>query len=210
MALDRRQIVAEAVSLLDSDGLDGLTLRKLAARLGVRQPTLYWHLPSKAALLTAVADAVLDEAVASLGPPAADEPWPDWLAGLAERLRRAMLAHPDGARLVVTSQLSLRMAAFSELAVSGLVGQGVPLRQARLAVLTVEHFTVGHVLAEQEGPPATGDAEAFSIETFTRDYPTVVAGIADYFQDGRSPDDLFRDCLGVVLRGAAAAPGLAP
>ena len=45
MALDKRQIVTEALALLDADGLDGVTLRKLAARLGVQQPTLYWHLP---------------------------------------------------------------------------------------------------------------------------------------------------------------------
>ena len=55
VALDKQRIVTEAVALLDADGLDGLTLRKLAARLGVQQPSLYWYLPNKAALLTAIA-----------------------------------------------------------------------------------------------------------------------------------------------------------
>ena len=41
--------------LLDAEGLDGVTTRKLAARLGVQSPTLYWHLPNKAALVTAIA-----------------------------------------------------------------------------------------------------------------------------------------------------------
>src|SRR6266540_7463410 len=43
MALDKDRIVAEAVALLDEGGLDGVTLRKLAQRLGVQAPTLYWH-----------------------------------------------------------------------------------------------------------------------------------------------------------------------
>jgi TetR/AcrR family tetracycline transcriptional repressor len=208
VALDRRRIVTEAVALLDEHGLDGVTLRKLAARLGVQQPTLYWYLPNKAALITEIADAVLEQQFPEMVPPEPAEQWPQWLVGLAERLRRALLAHPDGARLISTSQLSRRMAAISELAIGTLVARGVPLRPARLIVLTVEHFTVGHVLAEQTGRPAAESAQDFDVEAFTRAYPTVVAGITDYFQDDRTPDDLFRDCLGVIIQGAVAAAGL--
>ncbi|GIG23603.1 hypothetical protein Cch01nite_43270 [Cellulomonas chitinilytica] len=203
MALDKQQIVTEAIALLDADGLDGVTLRKLAARLGVQQPTLYWYLPNKAALLTAIADAILEQQFPEMAPPGPQEHWDEWLTGLAERLRRALLAHPDGARLISTSQLSLRMAAISELAISTLAARDVPLRQARLIVLTVEHFTVGHVLEEQTGRPAADSAQDFDLEAFTQAHPTVVAGIAEYFQHGRTPDDLFRDCLGVIIRGAA-------
>jgi len=209
VALDTQQIVTEAVALLDADGLDGLTLRKLAARLGVQQPTLYWYLPNKAALLTAIADAVLAEQFPELVPPEPEEGWPEWLVGLAMRLRRALLAHPDGARLISTSQLSLRMAALSELAISSLVARDVPLRQARLIVLTVEHFTVGHVLEEQTGRPTADSAQDFDMEAFVTAYPTVVAGITEYFQDDRTPDDLFRDCLMVIIQGAANTAGLA-
>lgn len=207
MALDKRQIVTEAVALLDADGLDGLTLRKLAARLGVRQPTLYWHVPHKAALLTAVADAILEQEFLELVPPRPEEDWQEWLVCLAERLRRALLAHPDGARLISTSQLSLRMAGISELAISTLVARDVPLRQARLIVLTVEHFTVGHVLEEQAGRPAAESAQDVDLESFAKSYPTVIAGIAEYFQHDRTPDDLFRDCLNVIIHGVAATAG---
>ncbi|GAB3430613.1 TetR family transcriptional regulator [Flindersiella endophytica] len=208
MALDKRQIVSEAVALLDADGLDGVTLRKLAARLGVQQPTLYWYLPNKAALITAIADAVLEQQFPEMVPPKPEEHWQEWLAGLAEQLRRALLAHPDGARLISTSQLSLRMAAISELAISTLVAREVPLRQARLIVLTVEHFTVGHVLEEQTGRPTAESAQDFDLESFAKAYPTVVAGITEYFQADRTPDDLFRDCLRVIIQGAATTAGL--
>ncbi len=203
MALDRQRIVAEAVALLDAEGLDGVTTRKLAARLGVQSPTLYWHLPNKAALVTAIADAILDQQFRDLSPPEPDQPWQDWLSGLAERLRRALLAHPDGARVISASQLSLTMTAISELAMSTLVARGISLRQARVIVLTVERFTVGHVLEEQAPRPDAEALKDFDMATFAERHPTAVAAIADYFSPGRTVDDLFRDCLEVVIAGAA-------
>jgi TetR/AcrR family transcriptional regulator, tetracycline repressor protein len=209
LALDRQRIVAEAVALLDAEGLDGVTTRKLAARLGVQSPTLYWHLPNKAALVTAIADAILDQQFGDMSPPELNQHWQDWLSGLAERLRRALLAHPDGARVISASQLSRTMAAISELAMSALVARGVPLRQARVIVLTVERFTVGHVLEEQAPRPDADALKNFDMAAFAEQYPTVVAAIADYFRPGRTVDDLFRDCLEVVIEGAAVKAGAA-
>ena len=207
MALDRQRIVAEAVALLDAEGLDGVTTRKLAARLGVQSPTLYWHVPNKAALVTAIADAILDQEFREMSPPEPDQPWQDWLTSLAQRLRRALLAHPDGARVISASQLSLTMAAISEWAMSSLVARGIALRQARVIVLTVERFTVGHVLEEQAPRPDAEALKDFDTTAFTEQHPTVVAAITDYFQPGRTVDDLFRDCLEVVIKGAAIEAG---
>jgi TetR/AcrR family tetracycline transcriptional repressor len=207
VTLDRQRIIAEAIALLDAEGLDGVTTRRLAARLGVQSPTLYWHLPNKAALVTAIAEAILGEQFGEMSPPEPDEHWQDWLIGLAERLRRALLAHPDGARIISTAQLSLTMAAISELAMSTLVARGVSLRHARVIVLTVERFTVGHVLEEQ-APRPEGDAlKGFDMTTFTEQHPTVVAAVTDYFRPGRTVDDLFRECLEVVIEGATAKAG---
>jgi TetR/AcrR family tetracycline transcriptional repressor len=210
VTLDRQRIVTAAVALLDDGGLDGVTLRKLATQLGVQQPTLYWHLPSKAALVTAIAERILEEQFGDLEPPGPDERWPDWLTGLAERLRRALLAHPDGARVLSASQLSLKMAAISELAMSTLVARGVPLRQARVIVLTVERFTVGHVLEEQAPRPDENALDDFDMAAFTEQHPTVVAGITEYFQPGRTVDDLFRECLDLVIEGATATSRATP
>jgi TetR/AcrR family tetracycline transcriptional repressor len=197
VALDRERIVAEAVALLDEGGLEGLTLRRLAERLGVRAPTLYWHVRNKAALVTAVAEEMLAAEFSEPCLPNAGEPWQDWLIRLAERLRHALLAHPDGARVLSAAQLSLRMADLTELAVRTLVELGLPLREARLTVLAVERLTIGHVLEEQAPRP---DAADFDLEAYTARYPTLVAGITEYFQDGRTVDDLFRDTLRQVLR----------
>ncbi|MFC5835239.1 TetR/AcrR family transcriptional regulator C-terminal domain-containing protein [Nonomuraea insulae] len=203
MALDRQRIVTEAVALLDAEGLEGVTTRKLAARLGVQSPTLYWHIPNKAALVTAIAEAILEEQFPELTPPEPGERWQDWLRGLAERLRRALLAHPDGARVISASQLSLKMAAISELAMSSLVRCGLPLRQSRLIVMTVERFTIGFVLEEQAGRPDPEALKGFDMATYTEAFPTVMAAVTDYFQPGLTVDDLFRECLELVIEGPA-------
>jgi TetR/AcrR family tetracycline transcriptional repressor len=102
------------------------------------------------------------------------------------------------------------MAAISELAMSTLVARGVPLRHARVIVLTVEHFTVGHVLAEQAPRPDADALKDFDMAAFTEGHPTVVAGITEYFQPGRTVDDLFRECLEMIIEGAAAKAGSTP
>lgn len=56
--LDRAKVIVEAIALLDSEGFEGLTLRSLATRLHVRAPALYWHFPDRAALLSAMVDAL--------------------------------------------------------------------------------------------------------------------------------------------------------
>ena len=51
------------------------------------------------------------------------------------------------------------------------------------------------------------DGQGFDMAEFTAAYPTVVAGITEYFRPGRTVDDLFRDCLDVIIEGAAAKAG---
>src|SRR4029079_16781858 len=94
----------------------------------------------------------------------------------------------------------------SELAMSTLVARGIPLRPARVIVLTVERFTVGHVLEEQAPRPDAEALKDFDLAAFTEQHPTVISAIAEYFSD-RTVDDLFRECLAVVIAGAAANAG---
>ena len=59
MAIDHDRIVEEALLLLNEVGIDKLSTRKLADRLGVQQPALYWHFKNKSALLDALNSAML-------------------------------------------------------------------------------------------------------------------------------------------------------
>ncbi|WP_219471107.1 TetR family transcriptional regulator [Nonomuraea rhizosphaerae] len=97
MQLKRADVVTGALALLDSDGLDGLTMRKLGARLGVQAGGIYWHFKNKEALLGAMADRIVGEITET---PLASGPWDAQLAEIAHRMRRALLAHRDGAQVV--------------------------------------------------------------------------------------------------------------
>jgi TetR/AcrR family tetracycline transcriptional repressor len=197
VALDRKRVVDEAVALLDADGLDHVTLRKLAARLGVQAPTLYWHIPNKAALITAIAEEILTPLPATAIHEG--QRWQDWLLDLALGLRRALLAHPDGARIISIAQMSRNMAALSELAMSTLVARGLPLHRARVMVLTVERVTIGFVLEEQAPRPDQEALKSFDLDDYTAAYPTLIAGITEYFKPGRTVDDLFLECARQVI-----------
>ncbi|MDP9793380.1 AcrR family transcriptional regulator [Catenuloplanes nepalensis] len=83
--LDRGQILDGAMAIADRDGVDALSLRKLAADLKVTPMALYWHFKDKDALLDELVERLLSEAV----PPEADG-----LDAMAAGLLRALLAHP--------------------------------------------------------------------------------------------------------------------
>ena len=88
--LDREQVVSAAIALADDAGLDAVSLRRVADRLGVTPMALYRHVASKDDLLDAMADRLYGE----LDLPALGEPWWDALAGLARSTRELLLERP--------------------------------------------------------------------------------------------------------------------
>jgi TetR/AcrR family tetracycline transcriptional repressor len=194
--LNRDQVLHEAMRLLDDDGLDALTLRALAARLGVQAPTLYWHVKNKAALLDALADTIMDEAIAAIPAPPADGDGREWLLAALGQLRAAMLRHRDGARVVSGARHSMRRGDFSERAMATLVDHGADLHHARLLVLAGERYTVGWVLEEQSPAP---DAPDLEIDALQVRFPVAIRAITEYFTTGRTADDLYRDIARLVL-----------
>ena len=197
MALDRQQVIDEALRLADDEGLDALSLRTLAGRLGVQAPTLYWHIGSKVELLDALADAIMDDAIRAIPPSRSDDNWADWLLAALVELRRAMLHRRDGARIVSGARSSLRRADFSESAMSTLVGHGVELQQARLLVLAGERLTVGYVLEEQA--PTDETQQTPDGDELQRRFPVMIRAIGEYFSAGRASDDLYRDIVRLML-----------
>jgi AcrR family transcriptional regulator len=90
-------IVAAALELIDSEGLAGLSTRRLAAALDTFQPAIYRRVADRDALLDLVADAVMAEA----GLPEADpSDWRAWLHECALRVRGAWRRHPHAAPLM--------------------------------------------------------------------------------------------------------------
>ncbi|WP_067932473.1 TetR family transcriptional regulator [Alicyclobacillus kakegawensis] len=198
MALNKDQIVEEALRLLNEVGLEGVTLRALAKRLGVQAPTLYWHFKNKAALINAMAEGILQSEFKGLRPRGSDETWQEWLIDVLNRLRKAMLSYTDGGRVVAGAHLCSTLLDVSEVAIRTLYTSGVSLRESRLIVLTAIHFTFGQVIEEQT-PLVTDMTEDFDMEQFKKDHPTLVAGIEEYFSAGHTADDLFNDGLRLIV-----------
>jgi TetR/AcrR family tetracycline transcriptional repressor len=145
--LDRPGIVAAALVLLDEVGLDGLSVRRLATELGVKSPALYWHFESKQQLLDDMAELMQREAPHE--PPAAGQTWPDWMLARTVAVRRMLLRHRDGARLVAGSSPSSRVLGELDADIAALAGFGFASIDALGAIMSLSHYVTGFVLQEQ-------------------------------------------------------------
>jgi len=94
--------VAAGRQLLEEEGLEALTMRRLAERVGIRAPSLYKHLPDKAALEAAIIATGFEEAAAAFEQAVdrAGEGSGDALVALAAAYRRFALEHPHLYRLM--------------------------------------------------------------------------------------------------------------
>ena len=156
MQLKRADVVTGALALLDADGLDGLTMRRLGVRLGVQAGALYWHFKNKEALLGAMADQIVGEITAT---PFEAGPWDAQLTEMAHRMRRAMLAHRDGARVVAgTYVVEPNTVRGGEEAWRILAEAGFPADRAAWVLTTAQYYVLGHTIEEQ-AQQAQGDWE---------------------------------------------------
>lgn len=150
-------MIEAALLLLDEVGLDGLTVRRLAAELGVQSPALYWHIRGKRELLDGMADAIV--ASAEMGPPRDGEPWQDWLGRRARSYRRALLDHRDGARIVAgAAWLSPSTIRVFNDELAALVDRGFTPVLALRTIATISQYVNGFVLLEQAERPASTQA----------------------------------------------------
>ncbi|MFI5893523.1 TetR/AcrR family transcriptional regulator [Actinoplanes sp. NPDC051513] len=94
--LTKQKIVTEAIALADADGLDGLSMRRLAQHLAVDPMSLYYHVRDKDALLAEMADAV----VAEISPVPRTGSWIEQLRELIMAARATMVRHPWAARVL--------------------------------------------------------------------------------------------------------------
>jgi|SRR5579875_118560 len=99
--LSKKTVVDRGLALADADGLDKLTIRRLAHDLGVTPMALYWHFPSKEELLLGLADQVWSEIDPELDP---DQPWSGQLRTLLESLVSALRAHPSAGQLLLETE----------------------------------------------------------------------------------------------------------
>lgn len=166
--LTREQVVAAAFEVLDDSGLDGLTMRKVASRLGVQAAALYWHVSDKSDLLDEMGTSLWRQ----MAPTLYATPGDDLAAGLtaaARTLRSTLLSHRDGATVFAGTRLtdhSLLQAQEEPLA--ALVASGRSLTDVVETWQIVMHFTVGWT-AEEQGVRQAREADPGSYDLAERD-----------------------------------------
>jgi TetR/AcrR family tetracycline transcriptional repressor len=99
--LSKATVIARAIALADAEGLDALTIRRLAQELGVTPMALYWHFRNKDELLGGLADQIWSEIDTDVDPAA---PWAAQLHGLLESLVRVLRAHPSASQLLLSGE----------------------------------------------------------------------------------------------------------
>ena len=187
--ITRPTVVAAALRILDAEGREALTMRRLAADLGVEAPSIYAHVRDKDELVDRVLDSVLDGVTAP-------ELRPDARSALIEGFeayRRSLLAHPSIVLLMTerarTTAAQLRLAG---RAIELLESAGLSTRQAVDAQITLVAFVLGFVLQEVSRPTTMAPGTAIDA-VIQRAFTTLAA---------RDVDDRYRVGLSTILDGA--------
>jgi TetR/AcrR family tetracycline transcriptional repressor len=167
--LSREQVLAAARRIADAEGVDRLTMRRLAAELGVMPNALYTYVPDKEALL----DALLDDLLADIDPgDPTGEDWRDGLVRVMDASRRLLLAHPQLAPVFLARPaLGPNAARLGEITLALLRRGGVEGERAVEALRVLLVYSLG--FAAFQAPRLRGDADGRSVRA-----ETAFAGLA--------------------------------
>jgi AcrR family transcriptional regulator len=206
--ITRERIVAAALELLNEKGMDALTVRALASRLGVGAPALYWHVHNKQELLDEMSTVVMRRVTEALSAIPSGADWRDDMAAYARVLRSEYLLHRDGARIFSGTRISdPDVVRAKEPWLARLTAAGFTLTEADDALDVVTAFVVGFVIEEQErGQSSDTDPDRYSLagrDVWLGEGAELVKAAGHLRDDG---DRRFERHLGVVLDGLAARP----
>ena len=203
LSLSQERIIGAALELLKEGDLASLSLRDIANKLNIKAPALYWHFKNKSELIDYMAEAILKKEFPTFAARTENETWQDWLITAMSRLRKAMLAYPDGARVVAGAHLypAVSLAEFSNVSILSLTSAGLSPKTAHDIVLTATHYTFGHVIEEQAAPTPEQLARV-DLKAFLKRYPAMTEAIHAANTHVEHPDEAFETGLGFIIKGA--------
>jgi len=198
--LSREQVVCAALAIVDRDGLDGFSMRKLGAELGVDPMAAYYYFPNKAAVLDGIVDAVQAE-IPPL--PADDAPWDVRLREMVRAWRHALRAHPHALPVLSTHPpSSLASLQRGEAAAALLHDAGFTPKEAFQIMNCIMGYVVGVTLAEvgvQPGgvpDPTMAEVQAQIAHLPPDEFPVLTAA----FRSGMQYDP-FENGLDLLITG---------
>ena len=181
--LTRDEILGTALGIVDKEGLASLTMRRLAAAVGVEAMSLYYHVPHKEALLDGIVERMRSEMEL---PEAAPDDWTDALEAVFVEYRRVLAVHPN--------MLPLAARRTDRAGVSGLlylIEQGVAPDEAVELYQSLVAFTIGYSVLSSS-----------LVETAWAGLP---AALGERLRDWR--EATFRRTLRIVMDGYRAGKG---
>lgn len=207
MAVSQRDIVMAAVGLLEEQGLDGVTFRRIAAELGVAGPTLYWHVESKRELLDLVAEELLRRHSATLmDRPAPGQPWWEWLEQRSREIFDALVETRDAPAVLAGNRPSPESLPRLEAVLDTLVRAGIPPTDAQQALFAIGSYVIGSASewqAEQARAAANppGDAN-LAVALREGSFPTLSAAVQGLVE--QPPHATFEFGLRLLVDGLRA------
>jgi AcrR family transcriptional regulator len=205
MALDRQLILKQGFAVLNEAGMEGLTLRRLAGRLNVKAPAIYWHFRNKQDLLDEMATQVLRESYQQSAALEAMPEWREWAIACAQALRKTLLRYRDGAKTFSGTYLTdAELYAPMEANLRRLTREGFTLRQAVVGLGALYSYTIGFVIEEQATQLAPGEPNpqynlAVREQRVNKElYPLAAAAGAEMFTNH---DARFAEGLAVIVTG---------
>ena len=191
--LTRDQIVAAAIKLIDAEGLEGFSMRRLGQELGAGATTPYWHVKDKDQLI----DLVLDECALDVRlDDDAAAPWRDRLAGLAREIRTGLKRHHHLAPLygsrIPAGPNTLRV---MERLLALLRAGGYDGEKLMLAFASLTNYVIGSVIMDDRalsGP----ETEGKSLEELRAMYLTILASL---------PSDVYPNLVRLIPEAGPAA-----
>ncbi|WP_327150106.1 TetR/AcrR family transcriptional regulator C-terminal domain-containing protein [Nocardia sp. NBC_01329] len=213
----RAAVLNAALGIVDRDGVDGLSMRRLAEAVGRDPMVIYRHVPNKAAVLDGVAEVVFAE----LSVDAAASDWVAEMRRVAREFRRVALAHPRVVPLLVTRPLATPLGQRPAVVVRPLEDMLALLTRVGYTEVDALHiyralfgFLYGHVLNELqeivERPEETDDLLRLGLYRLSIGEFPLVRGLASALATYDGAVELERG-LDILLAGLAATlPGPVP
>jgi TetR/AcrR family transcriptional regulator, tetracycline repressor protein len=163
--LSRTRILDAALELVDTQGLDALSMRKLAAQLGVEAMSLYNHVQNKADLLDGIAARVFED----IALPDAALPWDKRLRALGTAAHTALAAHPAVVRLLAGDGANPRTVGalrFLDALMGAFLDSGVGEHEAARRYRSLFGLLYGSVLVASAEHPGSSPARAESMNAW--------------------------------------------
>lgn len=204
MKLTQERVIDAGMAVFAEVGYYGLSMRQVAERLGARAGSLYYHVPSKSALLQLMADRVARQAYeagsAALAALPGDADWKAKVEAQAESLRQSIRQHPGGAVMLADSPKVLSTGALllMERLLQALGEAGLPDEHGGVAADALLSHITGFVLQEQSEPPAPA-VSAREAAALRERFPMTVAAASAYDQDEKFRRSVRLLCAGIEM-----------